>query len=67
VERLLDLGGRVDARVPYEHPGTLSIWDAAYRRCHETDEWHQDTSVVDLLESRHGNPYERTRDETTPS
>jgi hypothetical protein len=54
-------------REPHEHPGTLSIWDAAYRRCDETDEWHHDTSVVDLLESRHGNPYEGIRDETPPS
>jgi hypothetical protein len=67
VERLLDLGGRVDAREPYEHPGTLSIWGAAYRRCDERDEWHHDTSVVDLLEARHGNPYEGIRDETPPS
>ncbi len=57
VERLLDHDGKPDERDPTEHPGTLSMWDAAYRRCDGMDEDHHDTTVLDLLTARYGERY----------
>lgn len=60
LERLLEFGGKVDERDTTEEIGAFPIWDGAYRRCDGSDDMHHDTSVLDLLTTRYGNPYDGT-------